>query len=129
MILHMAPLTPANFERTINGKQTSLFRIKNDKGIEAIFSNYGARILVLLIDGVNVTPAFPDLDAYLSPTIATYHGATIGRYANRIAKGKFTLNNEEYNLPINNAPNHLHGGPDGFHNQVWEVENRYQNSL
>ena len=125
----MDRLDKTNFERVINGKEVSLFSIGNEKSIEAVFSNYGARILMLLIEGVNVTPSYPDISFYQSPTIAPYHGATIGRYANRIAKGKFLLHGQEYNLATNNAPNHLHGGPCGFHNQVWEVENRYQNSL
>src|SRR5688572_700256 len=120
---------PENFQRTINGKQTSLYTIANDKGMEVFFSNYGARIIALLVNGVNVTPLYPSLESYLSPEVAPYHGATIGRYANRIARGTFTLNGEKYHLPVNNPPNHLHGGPNGFHNQVWEVQNRYQNSV
>ena len=125
----MYRLDRKNFERTINGKEATLFTINNDKGMEASFSNYGARILILAVDGINVTPAYPDLSAYQSPAIAPYHGATVGRYANRIARGKFSLNEKDFQLPINNAPNHLHGGPNGFHNQVWDIENRYQNSL
>jgi aldose 1-epimerase len=121
-------MDPKNFERDIDGKQTRLLTLKNDKGLEVMISNYGARIISLHFDGVNVTPGFPSLDAYASD-IAPYHGATVGRYANRIADGKFTLNGRDYSLPTNNTPNHLHGGPNGFHSQVWEVENSYQNSV
>lgn len=84
---------------------------------------------MLVFNGVNVTPAYPSLDAYLSPTEAPYHGATIGRYANRIAKGRFTLNEKIYSLPVNNAPNHLHGGPNGFHHQVWDVVEHKQDEI
>ncbi|HVF80278.1 MAG TPA: hypothetical protein VM884_00005, partial [Flavisolibacter sp.] len=121
-------MDPKNFERDIDGKQTRLLTLKNDKGLEVMISNYGARIISLHFDGVNVTPGFPSLDAYASH-IAPYHGATVGRYANRIADGKFTLNGRNYSLQTNNTPNHLHGGLNGFHRQVWEVENSYQNSV
>ena len=121
-------IDPKNFERSINGKETRLLQLKNDQGLEVMVSNYGARIISLVFNGLNVTPGFPSLDAYAS-AVAPYHGATIGRYANRIAKGKFTVSGEDYVLPINNPPNHLHGGPQGFYCQVWEVENSYQNSL
>lgn len=117
-----------NFERTIGGKQAKLFLLSNGNEFEAAISNYGARIISLNYRGVNVTPSFPSLDAYASAT-APYHGATIGRYANRIAGGKFSIGKKDYTLPVNNAPNHLHGGPKGFHNQVWEVEDSYQNSI
>lgn len=110
-----------NFERLINGKQTRLLTIKNNNGLEATVSNYGARIVTLVVNGTNVTPAYPSLDAYLSPTVAPYHGATVGRFANRIANGSFALDGRTYNLPVNDAPNHLHGGPGGFHARVWNI--------
>ncbi|MDQ6610038.1 MAG: galactose mutarotase [Bacteroidota bacterium] len=119
---------PKNFERSINGKQTKLLSINNKKGLKAVISNYGARIINLVFNSINVTPGYPSLDAYAS-AVAPYHGATIGRYANRIANGKFCLNGTDYLLPINNPPNHLHGGPQGFYSQVWEIENSFQNSL
>ena len=78
---------------------------------------------------MNVTPSLPSLDAYLSPTVAPYHGATVGRYANRIAKGEFSLNGKRYLLPINNAPNHLHGGPNGYHTKVWNVVRTTANKI
>lgn len=117
-----------NFNRILNGKQVQLISLTNNKGLEATLTNYGARIISLVFDGVNVTPAYPNLEPYTQPTVAPYHGATIGRYANRIAKGKFSLDDKEYHLPVNNDANHLHGGPQGFHKQVWEIENRFQNS-
>lgn len=124
----MNKLNPNDFERIINGKETSLVFIRNEKGMEVAISNYGARIISLVFNGVNVTPAFPSLDDYAS-TVAPYHGATIGRYANRIANGKFTLDGINYSLPVNNPPNHLHGGPNGFHHQVWDVADAFQNSI
>ena len=63
---------------------------------------------------------FKSIDDYLKAS-EPYHGATIGRYANRISKGFFLLDNTKYNLPINNGINHLHGGPNGFHNKIWNI--------
>lgn len=116
----MRNLEQTNFERIIHDKQTRLYRCQN-KNLDIIFSNYGARIIALYYDDVNVTPSYATLDDYMSPTIAPYHGATVGRYANRIAKGRFTLDGKEYSLPINNEPNHLHGGPEGFHRKIWNI--------
>jgi aldose 1-epimerase len=119
----------AQFERIINEKQTRLYRCTNGDKLEAYFTNYGARLIALYFDGINVTPSYPSLDAYLSDTIAPYHGATVGRYANRIAKGRFVLNGKAYNLPVNNAPNHLHGGPRGFHRMVWNIARTKQDEI
>jgi len=124
----MFDLEAKNYERLIDGKRTQLYRCTNDKGLTVFLSNYGARIIALFFDGINVTPSYPTLEPYQSATIAPYHGATIGRYANRIAKGEFMLNNQTYHLPVYNPPNHLHGGPKGFHNQVWNVEKQDENS-
>lgn len=114
-------IDPAGFERMIEDKKARLYRCTNEKSLEVFFTTYGARIIALYYNGVNVTPSYPDLEAYLSDTIAPYHGATIGRYANRIAKGKFSLHGKQYSLPTNNDPNHLHGGPKGFHRQIWNI--------
>ena len=118
-----------NFERTVKGKPTRLFYLRNNSGLHANVTDYGARIVTLNFKELNVTPAYPSLDAYLSPTQAPYHGATIGRYANRIARGKFSLNGRFYSLPVNNEPNHLHGGPNGFHAQVWEADRVDKNEI
>ena len=114
-----------NFERTIDGHPVGLYTLKNEWGTQLCITNYGCRIVSLLVNDpggkpVDVVVGFDTLDGYLTAT-EVYHGATIGRYANRIAKGVFTLNDKEYSLAINNAPNHLHGGPGGFHTRVWEV--------
>lgn len=124
------PLTCGNlkaedFITTFNGKETSLHVLKNGDVTTAI-TNYGGRIVSLLVPDKNgelgdIVLGFGSIDAYLNAN-EVFHGALIGRVGNRIAKGKFTLDGVEYTLPINNDPNHLHGGPDGFHNQVWDVK-------
>ena len=112
---------PKNFERIINRKQIGLYQCQNKGKLEAFFSNYGARLIALYFNGINVTPSYPTLEPYMSATVAPYHGATVGRYANRIAKGKFSVEGKDYQLSINNAPNHLHGGAEGFHRKVWNI--------
>ncbi len=114
------------FEKTINGKQTDLYILKNKKNMEAAITNYGGRVVGLIVpdkDGnsTDVVVGFDNVEAYTQGA-DTYFGATIGRYGNRIAKGKFTLDGHEYTLPINNAPNSLHGGPLGFSRVVWDAK-------
>jgi len=118
-------LKAEDFVATVNGKQTSLHVMQNGDVTVAI-TNYGGRIVSLLTPDKNgelgdVVLGFSSIDGYLNAK-ETFHGALIGRVGNRIAKGKFTLDGVEYTLPINNDPNHLHGGPEGFHNQVWDVK-------
>lgn len=114
------------FKDRVNGSETSLhFLTNNNKTVIAI-TNYGARIVALIVPDKNEEPTdvvvgFDSLKGYLNAT-ETYHGAVVGRYANRIAGGKFVLNGKEYRLSVNNPPNHLHGGSKGFNNQVWKVE-------
>ena len=121
-----------NFQTEIKGKKTDLYQLKNEK-IEVYITNYGARIVSLLSpdrEGImgDVVLGFKSIADYQKAK-TPYHGCLIGRYGNRIAKGKFKLNGATYELPINNNENHLHGGPDGFHNQVWEVIAVNQNSI
>lgn len=103
--------------------QAKILTLKN-KYIQATITNYGARVTRLIVndkDGnpVDVVAGFATVDDYLKAT-APYYGATIGRFANRIANGQFTLNDKLYVLPVNNGPNCLHGG-SGFHDKVWEI--------
>jgi aldose 1-epimerase len=114
-----------NFERTLDGKKVDLFKLENSHGTRLCITNYGCRIVSLQVKNsdqkaFDVVMGFDSLDGYLQAT-EVYHGATIGRYANRIALGAFTLDTVDYTLPINNEPNHLHGGPGGFHTKVWDV--------
>ena len=125
-------LKASDFQKTIDGKVTNLYLLKNDK-IKVYITNYGGRIVSLLTPDRygqmgDVVLGFKSIDDYLSAN-GPYHGALIGRVGNRIAKGKFTLDSKTYSLPINNNENHLHGGPEGFNNQVWEVKAVDQSSI
>jgi aldose 1-epimerase len=114
----------AGFERTIDGKPTHLYVLKNKKGMEVALTNYGAHLVSALVPDkagklVSVVLGFNDIEGF-QRSASSYYGGTIGRYGNRIAKGKFTLDGKEYHLAINNAPNTLHGGRKGFNEVVWD---------
>jgi aldose 1-epimerase len=134
VILRMlTKINPGFFNETLNGKNVSLHFLHNKNNIEVAITNYGARIVALVVPDkqeqpTDVVVGFDSLDGYLNAT-ETYHGAIVGRYANRIARGKFSLNGKNYQLSINNPPNHLHGGPEGFNNQVWKIEEVKSNSI
>ncbi len=125
-------LKASDFQTQIKGKTTNLYLLRNEQ-IEVFITNYGGRIVSLLTPdkkGVmgDVVLGFKSLEDYLQAK-TPFHGSLIGRYGNRIAKGNFELDGTAYQLPINNNKNHLHGGPDGFHNQVWEVISADENSI
>lgn len=131
------PLTCGNlkaedFKTTVDGRETNLYVLKNGDVTLAI-TNYGGRIVSLLTPDKNGTPGdvvlgFGSIDGYLNAH-EVYHGALIGRVGNRIAKGKFSVDSVEYSLPLNNGVNHLHGGPGGFHNVLWEVQSATDTSI
>lgn len=103
----------------------TLFTITNDNGASVKLSSLGAGIVSILVpdrDGKfeDVVIGYADPAYYLADGPCA--GKTPGRYANRIARGRFTIGDKEYELPVNNGPNHLHGGPDGFQNKNWEAE-------
>lgn len=113
------------FEKTIDGKKTDLYILKNKNNVQAAFTNYGGRLVGLLVPDKNgkltdVVVGFDGVDKYQKST-EPYFGATIGRFGNRIAKGKFTLDNKQYTLFTNNGPNTLHGGKKGFQDVVWDA--------
>lgn len=116
------------FESIIEGNSVVALTIRNNKDLQVGLSNYGARLVELLYNGVNVIVSFPSMEDYfVAPKF--YHGATIGRYANRIRNGEFKLHDAVYTLRVNNGPNHLHGGPTGFHARVWEVTEQKENTV
>lgn len=115
---------PKDFENNINGKNTHLFTLTNRAGMQIALSDYGARLISALVPDKNgelidVVLGFSGLDNYLNAK-EQYHGATIGRYANRINNGEFNLEERTYTLDKNNNSNALHGGPEGFHRKVWD---------
>ncbi|WP_276346443.1 aldose epimerase family protein [Daejeonella sp. JGW-45] len=120
------------FSKIIDGKKVSSYEIGNGK-ITAYFTNYGARITGLWVPdkrgvSTDVVVGFGNIEGYLKST-EPYFGATIGRYGNRIAKGKFTLDGTEYQIPLNNGQNALHGGIKGFQGVVWDVEQPDERTL
>nr|WP_299384027.1 aldose epimerase family protein [Allomuricauda sp.] len=115
-----------SFNRLIEGDSVGFFTLKNKAGIKAHFTNHGQRLIALMVPDKNgkfgdIVLGCNTFDEYFKPG-AKYFGSTIGRYANRIAKGKFSLDGTEYTLATNNGPNHLHGGEKGFDEVVWNVD-------
>jgi aldose 1-epimerase len=115
----------AAFGKTKDGTPVDLYTIQNKHGLVLKMTNYGAIVVDLETpdkDGklANIQLGFPTLEGYLERH--PYFGATIGRYGNRIAGGKFKIGDEEYTLATNNGPNHLHGGEHGFDAVVWNAE-------
>ncbi|MBG6236743.1 aldose 1-epimerase [Pedobacter sp. CAN_A7] len=114
------------FNRQVDGKETKLFVLKNANGSQAAITNYGGRIVSLMVKNnqdqlVDVVLGHDSLAGYQTKD-ESFYGALVGRYANRIAKGKFTLDNKEYNLQVNDGQNTLHGGVDGFYDKVWDAK-------
>lgn len=120
----LSGLKRSNFETEVNGKQTQLFVLTNTAGMEVCISNYGGRIVSIMVpdkDGTmkDVALGFDSIDDYVN--IDNNFGATIGRYGNRIANGKITVDGVEYNLPQNNGNHTLHGGDEGFDTKVFDA--------
>lgn len=113
------------------GKQNiKLYTVKFLNRLEASLTNYGGILTHLRVPDKNgvledVVAGYDNLDSYLNET--PYFGAIVGRYANRIANGRFELNGEVFKLPVNNGPNHLHGGLKGFDKIIWEAETKVTN--
>ncbi|WP_244833871.1 aldose epimerase family protein [Clostridium sp. BJN0001] len=121
----MAKITVSPFEKTIDGHDTKLYTIKNNKGASLVLTDYGASIYSINVfdktgNLKDVVLAYNHISGY--ETGDTYFGQTVGRCANRIAKGCFNLNGKTYRLNINNGENHLHGGIKSFSKRVWNTK-------
>lgn len=113
------------YGKTADGKEVELYTLTNDKGASVKFISYGGIITEINVPGRwgrlgNVVLGFKTLGDY--ETKNPYFGCITGRYANRIAKGKFSLDGKDYQLELNNNPNTLHGGKVGFDKRVWTVK-------
>jgi len=124
--------TVKELEIELNGKPVSLYTLFNKNGMSCDITNYGAKIIRLMVPDKNgkfddVVLAFDTLEEVIEKEI--YYGAVCGRFANRIKDGKFKIDGVEYSLPINNGTNSLHGGIHGYNEKVWTVKSVSQQEL
>lgn len=125
MVQEKLAITKSEFGQTKDSTTIELYTLKNANGVEMDVITYGGRITSLKVpnkDGKleNVILGFDTIEDYQNDN--PFFGALIGRYGNRIAKGKFTLNGEEFTLATNDGSNHLHGGVNGFDRVVWTAK-------
>jgi aldose 1-epimerase len=114
-----------SFGKLTDGAEVTLYTLKNAKGMEAKIIDYGATVVSLTAPdkkGVfaDVVLGYDNVEGYAKG--GTYFGAIVGRYGNRIGKGKLTVDGKEFQLACNNGANHLHGGPTGFNKRMWSVD-------
>src|SRR6266540_3124819 len=119
-----ARITREGFGTTTDGKDVDAFTLTNAKGLELRAITYGATIISLRVPDRqgrldDIVLGYPTLAGYLEKS--PYFGAIVGRYGNRIARGRFTLDGATYGLATNDGPNHLHGGVRGFDKVVWSA--------
>ncbi len=121
------------FQATRGGQNIDLYLLQNANGIKVTITNYGGRIVHLMVPDkkgqlTDVNLGHESLEAY-ERTTQEYFGAIIGRFGNRIANGRFAIGRELFSLAKNNGPNNLHGGVNGFHKQVWTVNESNEHQL
>lgn len=121
----LSGLKKSNFQSVVNGDSTNLYVLTNANGLEVTLTNYGGRIVSVMVPDregnmKDVVLGFDKIDDYVN--VNNNFGATIGRYGNRIANGKITVEGVEYQLPKNNFGHTLHGGPKGFDKKVFNAE-------
>jgi aldose 1-epimerase len=118
-------VTKAPFGTMPDGKEVFKYTLTNRNGVELTVINYGGVVVSLKAPDKNgnladVVLGYDSLSSYIAGS--PFFGALIGRYGNRIGKGKFKIDGTEYTLPVNNGVNHLHGGPTGFDKVFWDIE-------
>lgn len=123
----LSGLNPTAFDTTINGKKVALYTLTNKSGMEVCITNFGGRVVSMMVPNkdnqmVDVVLGYDNIKQYADTVNSpSDFGATIGRYANRINKGKMTIAGKEYQLPTNNFGHCLHGGPSGWQYQVYDA--------
>ena len=130
--LTLSGLDPVKFQTEVNNAQTALYTLKNKAGMEVCITNFGGRIVSIMVPDKNgkmqdVVLGFDSIADYIN--VPSDFGASIGRYANRINQGRFVLDGDTIQLPQNNFGHCLHGGPKGFHHSVWNVDEVSDSSL
>ncbi|WP_297092226.1 aldose epimerase family protein [uncultured Draconibacterium sp.] len=122
-----------DFAFDYNGKTIELYTLKNDNGLVCQLTNFGARVVSLYAPDKNGTPGDVVVGYGSGKDFVekkeNFFGATIGRYGNRIGNATFTIDSISYQLEKNDGENHLHGGSNGFHRQVWTVESVSDNEI
>lgn len=121
----LSGLKQSDFISKVDGKPTALYVLKNKNGAEACVTNYGGRLVSVMVPDKNgkmtdVVLGYDNIADYIASD--GNFGALIGRYGNRIAQGKFTLDGVEYELPHNDNGHCLHGGPEGYHAVMWDAK-------
>ena len=127
-------LDPRNFKGTRDGVELGLYTLTNGNGMEVCITNFGGRIVSLMVPDFDrelrdVVLGFDRVSDYFPENNQTDFGASIGRYANRINQGRFTLDGVEYQLPRNNFMHCLHGGPTGWQYKAYDVVDQSNNHL
>ena len=122
--LTLSGLNPTKFQTVVNDAQTDLYTLKNKAGMEVCITNFGGRIVSIMVPDKNgemkdVVLGFDSIADYIN--VPSDFGASIGRYANRINQGKMVLDSDTIQLPKNNFGHCLHGGPKGWQYQVYEA--------
>ncbi|MCQ2051213.1 MAG: galactose mutarotase [Bacteroidaceae bacterium] len=130
---NLAGLKREDFQAEVQGKKTDLYILRNAKGAELAVTNFAGAVCSLMVPDRNgkmasVVMGHDSLEHVMN-SAETYLSVLIGRYGNRIAKGRFTLDGKEYTLATNDGPNSLHGGPTGFHKRVWDAEQTDKQTL
>ena len=128
----LSGLVAEDFQATVGDKTTELVTLKNKNGMEVAVTNFGGRIVSIMVPNragemVDVVLGFDNINDY--QTVPTDFGASIGRYANRINQGRFTLDGVEHQLPQNNFGHCLHGGPNGWQYSIYTVASKSENQV
>jgi aldose 1-epimerase len=121
------PISKEPFGKTADGHELSLYTLQSPSGMKVTITNFGGVITTIQVPDRtgkmgDVVLGYENSAPYLTKETNNYFGALVGRYGNRLAHGKFTIDGHDYQVPINDGPNALHGGPVGFNSKVWDAK-------